>query len=240
MAGRFPGARNVDEFWQNLVDGRESLSFFADDELEPGRRPTRWRRAAQPNYVRARGILDDVELFDAEFFGFTPSEAESSTRSSACSSRRRGRRSRRAGYDPRAFDGPIGVFAGMSNNYYFLQNLLARDGRHRHRRLADDDDGQRQGLPRDAGVLQARPARPGAQRQTACSTSLVAVCTAVQSLLSYQCDMALAGGVSITLPQRRGYLYQEGGITSPDGHCRPFDARRRRAPSSATASASSC
>ena len=128
-----------------------------------------------------------------------------------------------AGHDPRTFAGGVGVFAGMSNNYYFLQNLLARED------VTDIVGWLTTMMGNEKDYLATRVSYkldlkgPALNIQTACSTSLVAVCTAVQSLLNYQCDLALAGGVSITLPQKRGYLHQEGGITSPDGHCRTFD-----------------
>jgi len=222
LAGRFPGARNVDEFWQNLVDGRETLSFFSDDELHP---PNAEETAArrQPNYVRARGILADAELFDAAFFGITPSEAEILDPQQRVFMETAWEALETAGHDPRSFPGPIGVFAGMSNNSYFVQNLLARQD------VTEIVGWLTTMMGNEKDYLATRVAYkldlrgPALNVQTACSTSLVAVSAAVQSLLNYQCDLALAGGVSITLPQNRGYLHQEGGITSPDGHCRTFD-----------------
>ena len=125
LAGRFPGARNVDEFWHNLVDGRETISLFADDELEPAS-PDEMEARRQPNYVRSRGILEDVELFDAEFFGITRSEAEVMDPQQRVFLETAWEALEHAGHDPRTLRGRVGVFAGMSNNYYFLQNLLAR------------------------------------------------------------------------------------------------------------------
>ncbi len=222
LAGRFPGARNVEEFWENLVEGRETLSFFSDGELDPAASEEMAARA-QPNYVRSRGILEDVEMFDAAFFGINPSEAEILDPQQRIFMETAWEALETAGYDPRSFAGAIGVFAGMSNNYYFLQNLLARPD------ITDTVGWLTTMMGNEKDYLATRVSYkldlrgPALNLQTACSTSLVAVGTAVQSLLNYQCDMALAGGVSVTLPQRRGYLYQEGGITSPDGHCRPFD-----------------
>jgi len=223
LAGRFPGARNVDEFWNNLVDGRETLSFFADDELEPAARDELEARR-QPNYVSSRGILDDIELFDAEFFGITAAEAAVMDPQQRVFMETAWEALESAGHDPRTFAGGVGVFAGMSNNYYFLQNLLSRED------VTDIVGWLTTMMGNEKDYLATRVSYkldlkgPALNIQTACSTSLVAVCTAVQSLLNYQCDLALAGGISITLPQRRGYLHQEGGITSPDGHCRTFDA----------------
>ena len=222
LAGRFPGARNVEEFWENLVEGRETVSFFSDEELEPGA-PDEMAARREPNYVRARGILDDVEMFDAAFFGINPSEAEILDPQQRIFMESAWEALESAGYDPRSFGGAIGVFAGMSNNYYFLQNLLGRDD------VTDIVGWLTTMMGNEKDYLATRVSYkldlrgPALNLQTACSTSLVAVAAAVQSLLNYQCDMALAGGVSVTLPQRRGYLYQEGGITSPEGHCRPFD-----------------
>jgi acyl transferase domain-containing protein len=222
LAGRFPGARNVHEFWENLVEGRETLTVFSDEELDPAG-PEEMTARREPNYVRARGILDDVEMFDAGFFGITPTEAEVLDPQQRVFMETAWEALETAGHEPRSFPGAIGVFAGMSNNYYFLQNLLAR------RDVTDVIGWLTTMMGNEKDYLATRVSYkfdlrgPALNLQTACSTSLVAVCSAVQSLLNYQCDMALAGGVSITLPQKRGYLYQEGGITSPDGHCRAFD-----------------
>jgi acyl transferase domain-containing protein/glutamate-1-semialdehyde aminotransferase len=222
LAGRFPGARNVDEFWKNLVDGRETLSFFSDDELDHANAEEMAARR-QPNYVRSRGIVADADRFDAAFFGIPPSEAEILDPQQRVFMETAWEALESAGHVPRSFDGPIGVFAGMSNNSYFLQNLLARQD------VTDVVGWLTTMMGNEKDYLATRVSYkldlrgPALNIQTACSTSLVAVAAAVQSLLNYQCDLALAGGVSITLPQNRGYLYEEGGITSPDGHCRTFD-----------------
>lgn len=224
MAGRFPGARNVAQLWQNILDGRETIARFRPDELEPASADDMAARSS-PHYVRARGILDEAEMFDAGFFGINPKEAEVLDPQQRVFLEIAWEALEDAGYDPRRFAAPIGVFAGSSNNYYYLENLL-------HRKDATDIVGwltTMMGNEKD--YLTTRIAYkldlkgPALNIQTACSTSLVAVCAAVQSLQTYQCDMALAGGVSVTLPQRRGYLWEEGGITSPDGHCRAFDRR---------------
>ena len=224
LAGRFPGARDVAEFWENLVEGRETVSFFSDAELDPGDSEEEAARR-QPNYVRARGTLADVEMFDAAFFGINPSEAEILDPQQRIFMETAWEALESSGYDPRSFGGPIGVFAGMSNNYYFLKNLITRED------VTDIVGWLTTMMGNEKDYLATRLSYkldlrgPALNVQTACSTSLVAVGAAVQSLLTYQCDMALAGGVSVTLPQNRGYLYQEGGISSPDGHCRTFDER---------------
>ncbi|MBV9530747.1 MAG: non-ribosomal peptide synthetase, partial [Bradyrhizobium sp.] len=223
LAGRFPGARDVEGFWCNLLEGEETISRFTDEELDPAS----WSDIADrkdPAYVRARGILEDVEMFDAAFFNISPREAEVTDPQQRLFLESAWEALECAGYDPEVFPGAIGVFAGMSNNTYYRANLLSRQ-----------DVLQRAGefpmLGNEKDYLATRVSYklnlrgPSLNIVTACSTSLVAVCQAVQSLLTHQCDMALAGGVSVSVPQRRGYTYQEGFITSPDGHCRAFDAK---------------
>ena len=223
MAGRFPGARDVEAFWKNLIEGRETISRFEEGQLEPGSALDMAARS-EPDYVRARGILDDVEMFDAGFFKISPREAEVTDPQQRLFLETAWEALERAGYDPETIAGVVGVYAGMSNNSYYLANL--------HSRL---DVVMRAGeftmLGNEKDYLATRVSYklnlrgPSLNIVTACSTSLVAVCQAVSALQTHQCDMALAGGVSIFLPQRRGYLYQEGFILSPDGHCRAFDAK---------------
>jgi acyl transferase domain-containing protein/acetylornithine/succinyldiaminopimelate/putrescine aminotransferase len=222
MAGRFPGAHDVGQLWRNLIEGRESITRFRADELETALAEDMAARAS-PDYVRARGVVDDVEMFDAVFFGINPKEAEIIDPQQRVFLEAAWEAFENAGYDPQRFAGPIGVFAGAGNNSYYLNNLLHRKD------VTNLVGGFATMMGNEKDYLATRVAYkldlkgPALNIQTACSTSLVAVCTAVQSLLSYQCDMALAGGVSIMLPQRRGYLWQEGGIASPDGRCRAFD-----------------
>ena len=223
VAGRFPGARDVEEFWQNLVAGRETISHFSEDELEPAD-PVDMESRRDQNYVRARGILDDIELFDAGFFKMSPREAEVTDPQHRVFLEAAWEALERAGYDPETYDGSIGVYAGMTNNTYFLANLHPRSDVLRNA-------GELAMLGNEKDYLATRVSYklnlrgPSINVVTACSSSLVAVCQAVQALATHQCDMALAGGVSIRVPQRRGYLYQDGFITSPDGHCRAFDER---------------
>jgi amino acid adenylation domain-containing protein len=225
MAGRFPGAQDVREFWRNLLAGTESVTFFADHQLEAV--DGRERDAA---FVKARGVLDGVEFFDAGFFGFTPRDAELMDPQQRVFLETAWTALEDAGHDPARFPGAIGVYAGQSLNTYLLANLC-------HDRAALDRltagyqvDGYPTVLGNDKDYLATRVSfkldlgGPSMTVQSACSTSLVAVAQACQALAAQQCDLALAGGVSITFPQRRGYLPQEGGIVSPDGHCRAFDA----------------
>jgi len=224
MAGRFPGAPNVSQFWHNLLAGVESVSFFAEHDLDL---PSSDARLASrdPHYVRARGVLEDVDMFDAAFFGIIPKEAEIIDPQQRVFLETAWAALEDAGHDPQSYPGSIGVFAGMSNNTYFLANLQGR------RDVTEVISALVTMMGNEKDYLATRVSYkldlrgPSINVQTACSTSLVAVCQAYQSLMSYQCDMALAGGVSITLPQKRGYLYQEDGIVSPDGHCRAFDAQ---------------
>jgi amino acid adenylation domain-containing protein len=227
MAGRFPGARNVREFWRNLCDGVESVTHFEDSELEDSFGPE-VRRA--PNFVRARPILPDVEFFDAPFFGMYPREAELTDPQHRLFLECAWEALEDGGYDPSSYPGAIGVIAGCSMNTYFLHHVLGNRG------VSEDFTNTFQVgqypmlLGASAEFLATRVAYklnlsgPSFTLNTACSTSLMAIAQACQQLLLYQCDMAIAGGVSITFPQKRGYLSQEGGMVSEDGHCRTFDA----------------
>jgi len=221
-AGRFPGAKNVDAFWQNVRDGVESIVALSDEDLAAAGVPA--EVASDPSYVRARAVLDDVEWFDAPFFGMTPREAEILDPQHRLFLECAWEALEHAGYNPEAFKGAIGVYAGAcGNNTYFLHNLYPN---HELRKamdyqvyVANDKDF----LPtRTSYKLNLRG--PSVAVQTGCSTSLVAVHMACQALLTYQCDIALAGGVTVNVPTRSGYLYRHGMILSPDGRCRAFDA----------------
>ncbi len=227
MAGRFPGADNVTEFWHNVRDGVDSISRFDVNELEIAGID---ECVKQPNYVRARSILSDVDRFDASFFGILPREAELIDPQQRVFLECCWEALEDAGYNPHAFSGAIAVFAGCSANTYFLRNVCTG------RRFVEDYTSAYQVgsyqtlLGSNHDFLATRVSYkldlkgPAFTMQAGCSTSLLAICQACQTLLSYQADMALAGGVSITFPQKRGYFYQEGGMVSPDGRCRPFDA----------------
>ena len=225
MAGRFPGAPNLDAFWENLRNGVESITHFSDTELEAS---TELRET--PGYVKARAIIQGVDLFDAEFFGLQPREAQFTDPQHRLLLETAWEALENAGCDPAQFGGTVGVFAGCSQNTYLLHNLASNPGF-----LAEYLASQQMGahpalLGNDKDFLATRVSYklnlrgPSVTVQSACSTSLVAVCQAAQSLLTFQCDLALAGGVSVTFPQKRGYLYEEGSIVSKDGRCRPFDA----------------
>ncbi|MCC3418011.1 MAG: acyltransferase domain-containing protein [Microcoleus sp. PH2017_07_MST_O_A] len=223
MAGRFPGAKNVDEFWQNLRDGVESISFFSEQELASfGIEPSVVR---DPRYVKARAVLADIELFDASFFGLNPREAEITDPQHRFFLESAWQALENAGYNSETYEGAIGVYAGAGSfNTYFLNNLYP------NRQLRESVGDFQLTIANEKDFLSTRVSYklnlkgPSVTVQTACSTSLVAIGMACQSLLNYQCDMALAGGVSIGVNQKTGYFYKEGMILSPDGHCRAFDA----------------
>jgi amino acid adenylation domain-containing protein len=226
MSGRFPGAPTTAQFWQNLKDGIESISQFSVEELEVRDAQT---QARQDGYVRARAILPDVDLFDAEFFGIYPQEAKLMDPQHRVFLECCWEAIEDAGYDVADLSAATGVFAGCSPNSYFLTQVC-QDRKFALDYAASYQIGQYTTmLGAIADTLATRVAYklnlrgPAVTLLCACSTSLVAVCQACSSLLSYQCDAALAGAISITFPQKRGYLYQAGGMGSADGHCRSFD-----------------
>ena len=222
MAGRFPGAASVGELWQNLCGGVESTAFFSDAELDPSIDPN---LRQNPNYVKARGIIDGADRFDAAFFGVSTREAEITDPQQRVFLEIAWAALENAGCDPNTFSGSIGVYAGTGNNTYFPNNIagrsdvISRAGEFQVM-VANEKDYI---ATRTSYKLNLKG--PSVSVHTACSTSLVAVCQAFYALMSYQCDLALAGGISITVPQNSGYLYQEGGMFSSDGHCKPFDAK---------------
>jgi acyl transferase domain-containing protein len=222
MAGRFPGAANVDQFWANLRDGVESIRPFTDAELQAaGADPS------EPGFVNAGAVMDGIDLFDAPFFGISRREAELTDPQHRVLLECAWTALEHAGYDPAAYAGRIGVFGGVGPNLYFRNNvtghpeLLARVGDY-PLLLATERE---YAITRVAYKLGLKG--PAISLNTACSTSAVAVHLAGQSLLSGESDLALAGACRIRVPATGGYVYQEDGIPSPDGHCRAFDADAR-------------
>ncbi len=222
LAGRFPGAPDVDALWKNVAGGVEGITFFTDEELLAA--GAERAKLADPDYVKAKGILGGVDLFDAEFFGLNPREVELMDPQHRLFLECCWEALERAGYDPERFPGSVGVYGGESMNTYLLTNLLS------HLEMVASVDTLQASLGNDKDPLTSRVAYkldltgPSITIQSASSTSLVAVHVACQGLLQGNCDMALAGGVSIHLPEVSGYMYQDGGTTSRDGHCRAFDA----------------
>ena len=223
MAGRFPGANNIDEYWRNLRDGVESIAFFSDDELKQAGIDA--ARLDAPNFVKAKGAIQNADCFDAAFFGFTPREAEIMDPQHRVFMECVWTALEDAGYDPEIYEGAIGLYGGEGMNTYLLLNLMSN-------RDLLDSVGLLQASVQNRGdhltthvAYELNLKGPSLTVQTACSTSLVAVHTACQSLLNFECDLALAGGVTITVPLKNGYTFLEGGIYSPDGHCRAFDEK---------------
>ena len=224
MSGRFPTARDLGQFWENLRAGVEVISRFTEAELlSAGVSPVLLH---DPNYVKAGTVLEDAECFDASFFGFTPLEAEMMDPQHRLFLECAYQALEDAGYDSQRYPGLMGVFAGAGENTYWANvhanTDIAESAGEMQTFIANGNDFL---TTRVSYKLDLRG--PSFALQTACSTSLVAVHLACQSLLSGDCDIALAGGVSVFFPQRKGYLYQEGGIPSPDGHCRAFDAKAK-------------
>ena len=229
LAGRFPGAANVTQFWENLTSGTDSITHFTDAALaSAGIAP---EKLTDPDYVKARGVLENADLFDAAFFGIPPKEADVLDPQHRLFLECAWEALEDAGCDPETYGGTVGVWAGSSLNTYLLSNLCGT-------RAAIEELVQTYQVGNypilagnDKDFLPTRVSYklnlkgPSMSVGTGCSTSLVAVAQACQSLQAGQCDMALAGGVSVAFPQERGYLYQEGGMVSPDGVCRAFDAQ---------------
>ncbi|BAY10599.1 type I polyketide synthase [Calothrix sp. NIES-2098] len=220
MVGRFPGARNVDELWHNLCEGVESTTFFQDEELDPSIDPNLCKDAS---YVKARGTIPGGENFDAAFFGINPSEAVVMDPQARVFLELVYEALENAGYESESFDGLIGLYAGCGQNTYFANHICGR------MEIVDRIGEFQTMLANEKDFLTTRAAYklnlkgPAVSVNTACSTSLVAIIQACQALSNYQCDLALAGGVSMTTPQNSGYIAQEGSMLSGDGHCRPFD-----------------
>src|SRR5207302_236443 len=220
MAGRFPGARDIEEFWRNLTAGIESIARLSDQEiLESGVPPS---YLSNPSYVKAAPILEQPGGFDAGFFGFSPMEAKTMDPQHRLLLELAYEALEHAGYDPDRWQGRVGVFSGTALNTYFTNVGL-------NRRLAEEYIPTLIGNDKD--FLSTRISYklnlkgPSITVQTACSTSMVAVHLARQSLLSEEIDMALAGAVSVRVPHRAGYFCDGGGVVSPDGHVRAFDAK---------------
>ena len=223
MTGRFPGAQSIEQFWHNIRNGVESITFFSDEELQALGIPANW--LSHPRYVKASTIIRDIDQFDAAFFGFNPREVEVIDPQQRLFLECCWEVLERAGYDPEAYKGLIGVYAGTGLNSY-AYNLAGNTD-------AAAVGGYQLMIGNDKDFLTTRVSYklnlkgPSVVVQTACSTSLVAVYQACESLQSYRCDMALAGGVSINVHDVRGYFFQDGMILSPDGHCRAFDAQAK-------------
>ena len=219
MDCRFPGANNTREFWENLTNSVESISFFSDEELKREGVPPQLME--QPGYIRAKGVLEDIEYFEAGFFNFTPSEAELMDPQLRIFFECVWHALEDSGYNPETYTGAIGMFAGNAVNHYWVaKTIFAKQFQVFGKFKADLLNTHFS--TRVSYHLNLKG--PSITVNTTCSTSLVAVHQACLSLLSGECDMALAGGVGLDLPQASGYLFMEGLILAPDGHCRAFAA----------------
>lgn len=216
VSGKFPGSKNINEYWQNLRNGRELIRRFSDEELmESG---ISGRLLTNPNYIKAHGFLDNNEMFDYNFFGYSPNDAELMDPQIRLAHECAWNVLEDAGYNPDSYKGTIGLIVGASSNIEWqLRALSMGEGFYETHQLCD------------VNFLATRVSYkldlkgPSCMVQTTCSSSLVAVHMACQSIILGESDICLAGGVSIGQPKKEGYLYQEGMVGSPDGHCRPFD-----------------
>ena len=224
MAAHLPGARSIAEYWRNVRDGVEAIQTYTEDELLAEGEPP--ENVRHPNYVRSGGPLPGMEMFDGEFFGFSPKESAIMDPQHRHFLECAWEALENAGHPPERFKGPIGIFGGCGMGSYLYFNLCSNPdlvdsvGLFLLRHTGNDKDFL---VTRVSYLLDLKG--PSVNIQTACSTSLVATHLACQSLLSHECDMALAGGVTIEIPHRRGYFYREGEVLSPDGHCHAFDHR---------------
>lgn len=222
IACRLPGAHTLDEYWENLLNSKESISFFSEAELSD---EVDQDERNHPNYVRARGIIEDCDQFDAAFFGISPVEARILDPQQRIMLQLAWHALENAGYPPGDNQYRTGVFAGMNWARYFQHYVLNNEEVKKkfgffNACLANESDFL---CPRISYKLNLTG--PSVNIFTACSTGLVAIAEACTNIERGECEMALAGGASITIPVKSGYLYQEGEMLSHDGHCRPFDAK---------------
>lgn len=222
MAARMPGAVDLEQYWNNLVNGTESIKFFTQEELDETIDP---RDTNDPNYVAARGIIEDADHFDARFFKTTPRAAEMTCPQQRIMLELAWTALEDAGIIPNKSKNTIGVWAGTYSTSYFIKNVLSNP------ELVRQTGEFQAGVLNEKDYIATRIAHalnltgPAINVNTACSTSLVALIEACKSLDAGHCDVALAGGASVTFPQNSGHLHQKGSIFTPDGHCRPFDAK---------------
>ncbi|MGH8077140.1 MAG: beta-ketoacyl synthase N-terminal-like domain-containing protein, partial [Lysobacter sp.] len=225
LAGRFPGADNVEAFWENLVNGVESSTRLDDETLR--REGVSQQLIDNPDFVKVSYVVEGAENFDAELFQFTPREAEITDPQHRMLLECCYEALDHAGYSTDSYSGHIGVYAGVGSMSYFVRNLSANPELLESVGPLRISIGNEKSFATTMVSYKLNLRGPSVNVDTACSTSLVAIHQACQSLLSYECDIALSGGVSIDAPQKTGMLYREGSIVSPDGHCRPFDSQAK-------------
>lgn len=219
IAGKFPGSNTIDEFWNNLINKKELISTFDKNELI--HQGVDAHIVNNANYVPRSGVIEDIELFDASFFGFNPKEAELLDPQHRLLLESAYECMENAGYVV-SNDIRVGVYIGVGSSDYLVHNISSNSSLmslNQHQIMLGNE--------KDFSALylsyKLNLKGPSVVISTACSTSLVAIHTACRSLLSYECDMALAGASKIAVPHKVGYLAMEGGIDSPDGHCKAFD-----------------
>lgn len=220
MSGRFPGADTIEELWEVLKEGRETISHFSDDELDPFI-PAQQKN--NPDYVKARGIINNAKSFDATFFNINSKLSELMDPQHRVFLELAWEALESTGYLPEFHDDVIGVFAGCDVNSYYVHNVLP------NRDLVENIGGFQVMTANEKDYLATRIAYllnltgPAINVSSGCSTALLAITQAVENIRAGRCDLALAGGITITSPIKSGYIYKEGAMLSPDGHCRPFN-----------------
>lgn len=226
MAARYPGSNNIAEFWDNLCKGLETTSFFTNEELDASVSPQTYNHE---NYVKARGILKGIEDFDASFFKINPYEAEVMDPQQRLFLETAHEALENAGYAPDSYAaehaGWIGVYGGTYNNSYFYQNVITRPDLIQRAGEFQTMTGSEKDYITTRVSHKLNLKGPSVNVSTACSTSLVAIHMAYHALITHQCNIAIAGGASVSIPQKVGHMYNEGTMLSSDGHTRPFDEK---------------
>lgn len=234
MACRYPGADTIEDFWENLIGGKETIARFSEKEAaEAGVHPDWYTK---PQYVFAAPVLENIDMFDADFFGISAREAELMDPQQRVAIEVAWQTMERAGYNPKDFSGSIGVYAGAGMNTYILNNILPNRNKLVTKNSLEVMNLESLGgfqvmVANDKDYIATRIAYcldlkgPAVNVQTACSTTLVSMHMACQSLLNGEMDMALAGGVSVKVPQKSGYSHAEGMIVAGDGHCKAYDEK---------------
>ena len=223
MTGRFPEAKNIEEFWQNLHDGVESITFFTAEELASSN--IERSLLNDPRYVGADGVIEDMDMFDAEFFNIAPREAELMDPQHRFFLECAWEVMEQAGYDSESYDGRVAVYGSANLSTYLVRNIMS------HPDLREGATSFQTMITNDKDFIATRVSYkmnltgPSMSVATLCSSSFVAIHLGCQALLNYQCDLALAGAISLQASRNEAFFYQEGGIGDPDGHCRAFDAR---------------
>ncbi|MDO6470697.1 non-ribosomal peptide synthetase/type I polyketide synthase [Maribacter sp. 1_MG-2023] len=224
MAGRFPGVNTIDEFWDVLKNGKETISFFTKEELDQSI-PASLRN--DPLYVAARGVVPSAKKFDARFFGLTPKLAEAMDPQQRLFLELAWEALEESGHLPEHYTGRVGVYAGTGTNTYYKKNVLPNSEVVESIGQLQLDTVNEKDYVASRTAYQLNLKGPAVSVHSACSTSLLAIAEAVESIRNGHCEVALAGGSSITAPINSGHLYQEGSMLSTDGHCRPFDAQAK-------------